>query len=166
MSEPKDDAPAGPQRRYITKDGFERFQKERAQLWNVERRKVVAEVTVAAAHGDRSENAEYIYGKRRLREIDRRLQYLDKLLDDAITVDPTERRTADKAYFGCYVTVEDDEGETTTYQLVGPDEFDAKAGKISIESPLGKALLGKPLDATVTVQRPKGAIDLTITEIH
>lgn len=167
MADPTDEADAAPPlARYITKDGYERFQEERKHLWNVERRKVVSDVTVAAAHGDRSENAEYQYGKKRLREIDRRLQYLDKLLDDAVVVDPSERKTAAKAYFGCYVTVEDEEGEETTYQLVGPDEFDATAGKISIASPLGKALLGKPLDATVTVRRPKGEIELTITAIR
>lgn len=161
-----EDEPAPPAKRYITRQGFERFQEELKQLWNVERRRVVLEVQVAAAHGDRSENAEYIYGKRRLREIDKRVQYLTKLLDTAIMVDPAERKASDKVYFGCHVTVEDEEGERTTYQLVGHDEFDAKEGRISIESPLGKALLGKRLDETVLLKRPKGEIELTIVEIR
>lgn len=154
------------QKRYITRAGFERFTKELEHLWNVERRKVVGEVTVAAAHGDRSENAEYIYGKKRLREIDRRVQYLQKLLDEAVVVDASERRTSsDKAFFGCWITVEDEDGAQSTYQLVGHDEFDAKAGRISIDSPLGKSLLGKKLDDVVTVRRPKGDIEVTIVDV-
>ena len=135
-----------PRRRYITKEGHARFGEEMRQLWNVERRKVVAEVQAAAAQGDRSENAEYIYGKRRLREIDRRIQFLTKLLDEAIVVDPSERKESTRVYFGSTVTVEDEEGNESTYQLVGPDEFDVKTGKISIESPLGRSLLGRRLD--------------------
>ncbi len=162
----EDEKKPGANRRYITREGFERFQEELRQLWNVERRKVVAEVQAAAAQGDRSENAEYIYGKRRLREIDRRVHYLTKLLEEAVMVDPAERRNAERVYFGCTVTVEDEDGERTTYQLVGPDEFDAKSGRISIESPLGKALLGKGLDDAVLVRRPKGEIELTVVEIR
>jgi transcription elongation factor GreB len=161
-----EDEAVPPAKRYITRQGYERFQEELKQLWNVERRRVVLEVQVAAAHGDRSENAEYIYGKRRLREIDRRVQYLTKLLDTAIMVDPSERQSSDKAYFGCHVTVEDEEGQRTTYQLVGHDEFDAKEGRISIDSPLGKTLLGKRLDDVVLLKRPKGEIELTIVEIR
>lgn len=152
-------------KRYITRDGFDRFQRELDQLWNVERRKVVAEVATAAAHGDRSENAEYIYGKRRLREIDRRVHYLQTLLETAVVVDPAEKRAAGKALFGSWVTVEDEEGEMTSYQLVGPDEFDAAARRISIDSPLGKALLGKKVDDTVTVRRPKGDAEFTLVAI-
>ena len=152
-------------KRYITRAGYERFQKELEELWSVERRKVVAEVQTAAAHGDRSENAEYQYGKRRLREIDRRVRYLQKLLDDATVVDPAERTIGDKALFGCWVTVEDEEGEQTSYQLVGPDEFDAGARRISIDSPVGKALLGRRLDDTVLVRRPRGEIEVTVVDI-
>jgi len=166
MSTPPDDSPAPPAKRYITRAGLERFQEELRVLWNVERRRVVQEVQTAAAHGDRSENAEYIYGKKRLREIDKRVQYLTKLLDTAVMVDPAERRATDRVFFGSQVTVEDEEGERATYQLVGPDEFDAKAGRISIESPLGKSLLGKRLDDTVVVRRPKGDVELVIVEIH
>lgn len=152
-------------KRYITKAGYERFAAEHQDLWNVERRRVVAEVQEAAAQGDRSENAEYIYGKRRLREIDRRLGYLTKLLEEAEVVDPSERGDASRAFFGCWVTVEDEEGEEATYQLVGPDEFDAKAGRISIDSPLGRLLLGKRLGDAVLFRRPKGEVELTVTAI-
>ncbi len=159
------DEEARPARRYITREGFERFQEELRELWSVERRKVVAEVQAAAAQGDRSENAEYIYGKKRLREIDRRVEYLTKLLDTVVMVDPAERRAPGRAFFGCHVTVEDEEGARATYQLVGADESDASARRISIASPLGKALLGKNLDDTVSVQLPKGRVELTIVEI-
>jgi transcription elongation factor GreB len=152
-------------KRYITRAGHERFRRELDQLWTVERRKVVAEVETAAAHGDRSENAEYQYGKRRLREIDRRVRYLSKLLEETTVVDPAERRVADKAYFGAWVTVEDEEGETATYQLVGPDEFDAAAGRISIESPLGRLLLGKRPGDTVLLRRPAGDRELTLESV-
>ncbi len=153
------------EKRYITREGFDRFQKELDRLWNVERRKVVAEVEAAAAHGDRSENAEYIYGKRRLREIDRRVHYLSKLLEEAAVVDPAERGAVTKADFGAWVTVEDGEGEETTYQLVGRDEFDAGAGRISIDSPLGKALLGRKVGDSVLVRRPLGELEVTVVAI-
>jgi transcription elongation factor GreB len=152
-------------KRYITRAGFDRFNKELGQLWNVERRRVVAEVEAAAAHGDRSENAEYTYGKRRLREIDRRVHYLQKLLEEAVVVDPAERGQVAKAYFGAWVTVEDEEGEEATYQLVGKDEFDAAAGRISLDSPLGKALLGKRVGESVTVRRPRGDTEVTVVAI-
>lgn len=152
-------------RRYITQQGFLRFQRELETLWNVERRRIVGEVQTAAAHGDRSENAEYIYGKKRLREIDRRVRYLQKLLDDAVVVDPEARADSDKVYFGSFVTVEDEDGQCTTYQLVGPDEFDASAGRISIHSPLGRLLLGRRLDDVVLLRRPKGEVELTIVRL-
>jgi transcription elongation factor GreB len=165
MAEKPTDA-GTPRKRYITREGHARFAEELRQLWNVERRKVVAEVQAAAAQGDRSENAEYIYGKRRLREIDRRVQFLTKLLDEAIVVDPAERKDASKVYFGSKVTVEDEDGTQSTYQLVGPDEFDVKSGRISMESPLGRSLLGRRLDDTVIVRRPKGDIELTIVDVQ
>jgi len=151
-------------KRYITSEGHARFRAELDKLWTVERRTVVAEVEAAAAHGDRSENAEYIYGKKRLREIDRRVRYLSKLLEDAVVVEPSGR-VPDKAYFGTWVTVEDEEGETAVYRLVGPDEFDAGQGLISIDSPLGKALLGRREGDSVLVRRPKGEIELTVVGI-
>ena len=157
------DAPP-PNKRYITRDGRDRFQEELRVLWNVERRKVVSEVTVAAAHGDRSENAEYIYGKRRLREIDRRVQFLTKLLDEAVMVDPAERKASGKVLVGSFVTVEDEDGKQSVYQIVGRDEADAKTGRVSLESPLGRALIGKRPDDTVTFRRPKGDTELTVLE--
>jgi len=152
-------------KRYITKDGHERFRRELDLLWTVERRKVVSEVETAAAHGDRSENAEYQYGKRRLREIDRRVRYLTKLLEETTVVDPSERKVADKAYFGCWVTIEDEDGEEVTYQLVGHDEFDAGNKRISIDSPLGKLLLGKRPGDAVLLRRPAGEVELTLVAV-
>lgn len=123
------------------------------------------EVQTAAAHGDRSENAEYQYGKKRLREIDSRVRYLQKLIGDATVVEPVQRADPDKAYFGCWVTVEDEEGEEFSYQLVGRDEFDAATGRVSTDSPLGRALLGKRVDDSVTVKRPKGDAEFVIVHV-
>src|SRR5690554_3414857 len=105
--------------RYITRAGAERMHKELLQLLNVERPKVTAEVSAAAAQGDRSENAEYIYGKKRLREIDRRLRFLQKRLDTSIIVDPKEQKDLSRVFFGATVTLEDEDGKRTTYQIVG-----------------------------------------------
>jgi transcription elongation factor GreB len=160
----EDDAPRGKQ--YITKNGAAKMHAELKQLLNVERPKVTAEVSAAAAQGDRSENAEYIYGKKRLREIDRRMHFLQKRLRVLNVVDPTEQKDASKVYFGATVTLENEEdGTKSTYQLVGPDETDTKGGKISVESPIGKALLGRNKGDTVLVMRPRGEIELTIVGI-
>ena len=119
----------------------------------------------AAALGDRSENAGYIYGKKRLREIDRRLRFLSDRIDNLTVVNTAPSRT-DRIFFGAWVTVEDEDGEEHVYRLVGPDEFDPKAGLISIESPVGKALLGKEEDDEVLVRRPKGDQFLTVVNIR
>jgi transcription elongation factor GreB len=132
----------------------------------VERPKVTAEVSAAAAQGDRSENAEYIYGKKRLREIDRRLRFLQRRLDNAVVVDPKEQTDASRVYFGATVTLEDEDGNVSTYQLVGPDELDTRGGRISVDSPIGKALLRKAKGDTVTVFRPRGEVELTIMDIR
>ena len=123
------------------------------------------QVADAAALGDRSENAEYIYGKRRLREIDRRIEFLAKRLD-VLTV--VEEKPADRSRvaFGAWVTLEDGDGEEAVYRLVGPDEFDPKQGFISIDSPVARAVLGKRLGDEVTVARPKGAATFTITAVR
>ena len=160
-----EDEPKVVGKRYITPEGFRRLQDELEQLWKVERPRVTAEVSAAAAQGDRSENAEYQYGKRRLREIDRRVRYLGKLLD-RLTVVKADKAQEGRVFFGAIVTVEDEDGERSTYRIVGPDEFDVKAGKISMDSPLAKALLGKRLDDEVTVQRPRGAVDVTVVDIR
>ena len=150
---------------YITREGYKKLEQELDFLWRKERPKVTREVSEAAAQGDRSENAEYIYGKKRLREIDRRMRFLQKRLDDLTVVEPSASQHG-KVFFGAWVTLEDEEGETLRYQVVGPDEFDATAKRISIDSPLGRALLGKVLDDEVVVNRPKGRMAYTILEIE
>lgn len=158
---------AAPRRgeRYITPEGFKRIQDEVERLWKVERPKITAEVSAAAAQGDRSENAEYIYGKKKLREIDRRLRFLSKRLESLTVVEPGKDRT-DRVFFGAWVTVEDEDGNESTYRIVGPDEFDVKAGLISVDSPLAKALIGKAEGDEVTVHRPKGPVELVVTGIR
>ncbi len=160
---PEEPAPRGPQ--YITEAGFKRLSDELDHLWRVERPRVTREVEAAAAMGDRSENAEYIYGKRRLREIDRRLRFLKKRLESLIVARgaPDDPR---KVYFGAYVTVEDEDGKRLTYRLVGADEIDLEKRYISLDSPVGKALLGKHQGDVVTVQRPRGEAELTITAVR
>lgn len=133
------------------------MQEELKQLWKIERPQVTAVVSAAAKNGDRSENGDYIYGKRRLREIDSRVRFLSKRLDELIVVDrlPAER---DKVFFGAWVTIEADSDEQTyKYRIVGPDEFDASKGWISMDSPLARALLGKRLDDEVTVIKPESS---------
>jgi len=147
----------------ITAAGLKALQDEFDYLWTVERPKVVQGVSEAAAEGDRSENAEYIYGKKRLREIDRKLKHLGsrlKLLKVAAApIHPTV------VSFGCWVSYEDEDGNERCYQLVGPDEFDVNEGKISIDSPVGQALLHRKLDDEVTIKRPSGELVVYITGI-
>lgn len=160
-AEDEDDEPRGTL--YITRGGAERLRAELLHLLKVERPKVTAEVSFAASLGDRSENAEYIYGKRRLREIDRRLRWLEKRLEKLTVVDPSEQKDRGKVFFGATVTLlNQDDDSTVTYQLVGPDETDLKLGKISVDSPVGRALIGKSQGATVTVRRPLGEVDFEI----
>lgn len=147
----------------ISAEGLKKLHEEYDQLWKVERPKVVQGVSDAAAEGDRSENAEYIYGKKRLREIDRKLKHLGsriKVLKIA-TVPANPKNVS----FGCWVTYEDDKGDERCYQLVGPDEIDVSVGKISIDSPVGQALLHKKLDDEVIVSRPSGELIIYITGI-
>ena len=120
------------------------------QLWRVERPQVTAAVSAAAAQGDRSENAEYTYGKKRLREIDARLRFLRRRLDGMVVVDqpPSDRR---RVFFGAWVSLERDDATIARYRIVGPDEFDMADGYISMDAPLARALLGKSLDAAVSV---------------
>ena len=125
------------------------------QLWKVERPQVTQSVSEAAALGDRSENAEYIYGKKRLREIDRRVRYLSKRLEEMTVVSSVPDDT-DKIFFGAYVDLEDEDGNELRYRLVGPDEIDPQRGYISIDSPMGKALLGKSNDSEITISTPTG----------
>ena len=147
----------------ITAEGMKKLQEEFDYLLHVERPKVVQGVADAAAEGDRSENAEYIYGKKRLREIDRKLKHLGsrlKVLKVAST--PVNPQVVS---FGCWVTYEDEEGNERCYQLVGPDEFDVSIGRISVDSPVGQALLQKKIDDEVTIRRPSGELVVVITGI-
>lgn len=148
----------------ITPVGHAKLRAELEHLWKVERPQVTDEVSAAAALGDRSENAEYQYGKRRLREIDRRVRWLNKRLEalEVVRTAPNDGRV----HFGSLVTIEDQDGEQHTWQLVGSDEWDVKQGKISVLSPIGQALLGKRVDDEVEVRRPKGTMELTILEVR
>jgi transcription elongation factor GreB len=159
-------APGG--KRYITKRGFERLREQFRVLLYEERPRVTQEVAVAAAHGDRSENYEYKLGKRKLREIDEKLRRLQKLIESLEVVDPATRPKTDRVFFGATVTLEDESGEETTYQLVGPDELDGALGpnRISFEAPLGRALLGKREGDAVRVRRPAGEVELTIVRVE
>jgi transcription elongation factor GreB len=155
-------------KKYITKAGFEKLREEFRRLLYEERPRVTQEVTVAAAHGDRSENYEYKLGKKKLREIDARIHRLQKQLESYDVVDPATRPRVDRVFFGATVTVEDEEGEVAVYQIVGGDELDESLGKgrISYEAPLGRALLGKREGDAVVVRRPAGEIELTIVKVE
>lgn len=150
---------------YITPEGFARLRAEHDHLWRVERPKVTQQVSVAAALGDRSENADYIYGKRRLREIDRRVRFLAKRIDELTVVEPDPDRPLDRIYFGAWVGLEDEEGNALRYRIVGPDESDPAQGLISMDSPVGRGLMGKRVGDEVEVKRPKGATVYVILEI-
>ncbi len=134
-------------------------------LWEVERPRVTNAVSEAAKLGDRSENADYIYGKKRLREIDSRVRFLTKRLEEITVVDriPEER---EKVFFGAWVTIEDDEENTRTYRIVGPDEFDVKQGLISMDSPVARALLGRRLDDEVDLKIEERWVTFYIVEIR
>jgi len=152
---------------YITPRGFAALKEEFRELLHVARPQVTREVSEAAAQGDRSENAEYIYGKRRLAEIDRRLRFLGKRLDALQVVDPALTEDKTRVFFGAKVVAENaDTGELQTFELVGADETDAKLGRISIHSPVGRALLSKRAGDTVTVLVPKGELEWCILSIH
>lgn len=157
--------PRAPRTAYITPEGEQKLRDEFNHLWTEERPRVTQQVADAAALGDRSENAEYIYGKKRLREIDGRLEFLTRRLDELVVV---REPPADEGaiFFGAWVLLEDEDGEECVYRLVGPDEFDVAAGCISIDSPLGRALLGKREDDEVAVRRPRGDTSYTVLEIR
>ncbi|WP_394172005.1 transcription elongation factor GreB [Thalassotalea litorea] len=150
---------------YITRQGWQVLDDELKYLWKQERPKVTQAVSEAAALGDRSENAEYIYGKKRLREIDRRVRFLMKRLDELTIVYP-QRQQAGKVYFGAWVSLVDEQDKAVAYQLVGPDEFDVNRGKISIDSPIARALLGKQVGDEVVVKTPQGERYLEVVSIE
>jgi transcription elongation factor GreB len=143
-------APVKAGSKYITAAGHARMNAELNELWRVERPQVTAAVSAAAAQGDRSENAEYTYGKRRLREIDSRVRHLRKRLDGMVVVDqaPSDPR---RVFFGAWVELEAEDGKQMRYRIVGPDEFDMAEGYISMDAPLARALLGKRLDDEIAV---------------
>ena len=150
---------------YITRSGADRLQAELKHLWKVERPKVTEAVHQAALNGDRSENGDYIYGKRRLAEIDRRVRYLTKRLDELKIIDEIPRDQT-KVYFAAHVTLEADDGKQLVYQIVGPDEFDLKQNKLSMDSPLARTLLGKNLDDEIEWTTAQGTGYYTIVAIH
>jgi transcription elongation factor GreB len=150
---------------YITPEGALRLRQELDYLWRVKRPQVTQAVSEAAAQGDRSENAEYIYGKKQLREIDRRIRFLQKRLDALVIVDRAPTDSA-RIYFGAWVRLETDRGETVEYRIVGPDEFDLDKGLISIDSPLARALLKKTTDDEVILALPQGRTLYTVLEVR
>lgn len=150
---------------YITPAGLVKLRDEYHQLMHVERPKLVETVTWAASNGDRSENADYQYGKRRLREIDKRVRFLTKRIEDAEVVDP-KVMSGEKVLFSATVTLVDEDDVQYIYQIVGEDELEPKAGKISWKSPVAKALLGKKVGDEVKVVRPSGEIFMTIENVE
>lgn len=163
---PTPQEPGAPRRSpYITPEGRRRLEAELDQLWRVERPRVTREVTAAAAQGDRSENAEYIYGKKRLREIDRRVHFLRKRLDELQVVSPSAAQEG-RIFFGAFVTLETEEGEEVEYRIVGPDESDATARRISIDSPMARALLRKEEGDEIAVLRPAGRARFTVLRVR
>ena len=155
--------PAGS--KYITPQGERRLREELEQLWREERPRVTQAVSAAAAQGDRSENAEYTYGKRRLREIDRRVRFLSPCLEGMVVVSqpPVDPR---RVFFGAWVELEAEDGTRARHRIVGPDEFDLAPGYISMDSPLGRALLSRRLDEEVSVAAPGGSRVFVIVAIE
>ena len=151
--------------RHITPEGQRALKDELQRLWTVVRPEVTRKVTEAAAMGDRSENAEYIYGKRQLRQIDSRVRFLSKRLEELVVVDkpPTD---PSRVFFGAWVTVEDEDGHVASYRIVGADEFDPGRHYISVDSPLARTLLGKAAGDEVTVTTPEGSRGFVLRAVH
>ncbi len=149
---------------YITPEGHKRLNEELSYLWKIKRPQVTQAVAEAAAMGDRSENAEYIYGKKQLRQIDSRIRFLTKRLSELIVVDRIPEDTS-RVFFGAWVEIEDSDGNVYRYRIVGPDEFDADKGFISIDSPMAKALLRRTAGEEVIVRRPDGTASFVVTSI-
>jgi transcription elongation factor GreB len=149
---------------YITRSGWEALKREQDDLWR-RRRDVVRHLAAAAAEGDRSENAEYIYRKKQLRELDRRIRYLQKRLPTLKVVDGRPEGT-DQVFFGAWVRLEDEAGGESLYRIVGADEFDPKRNWISIDSPMARALLRRRVDDEVSVETPRGRLHLVVLEVY
>ena len=150
---------------YITPEGYRRFEEEADRLWHVDRPKMAKAVQVAAAEGDRSENAEYQYSKQRLAAIDRRLRFLGQRLKVLTIVDEAPPDDG-RVYFGSWVTIEDEDGNAQTYRIVGPDEIDASRKWISMDSPVGRALLSREVGDEVRIRRPKGEVLCEIVDVR
>lgn len=153
-----------PKSPYITRGGWESLHAEQERLWK-RRREVVVHLSAAAAEGDRSENAEYIYRKKQLREMDRRIRYLQRRLP-ALKVVDSHPADAERVYFGAWIRLENPAGEERTYRIVGADEFDPKRNWISIDSPMARALLKRRVDDEVSVETPAGRQELVILEVN
>ena len=162
---PESVIPSG-RKNYITPAGFSRLRAEVEHLWKVERPKLVETIAWAASNGDRSENGDYIYGKKRLREVDRRIRFLSKRIEAAVVIDPGEREETDQVFFGATVTVCDEDGRELTYTIVGTDEADTARGRISWLSPLAKVMLRNRQGDTVTLHSPGGTRVLEIVEVR
>ena len=159
-------AAAGAPRNYMTPHGYARLRAELAQLLDTERPELVKVVSWAASNGDRSENGDYIYGKRRLREIDRRIRYLTKRLGSAVVVDPAERGDTEEIYFGATVTYASRSGEEQTISIVGMDEIDTTRGRVSWISPIAKALLRKHPGDIVRLATPGGMEEIEVIDVR
>ena len=158
-------APQKPGSPYITPEGHAALARELDYLWREKRPEVTRKVSEAAAQGDRSENADYIYGKKQLYEIDKRVRFLRKRLEVLNIVNDTPQDTG-VIYFGAWVRLEDSNAKTHEYRIVGPDEFDPKKGWISMDSPLASALLRKEIDDTFTIELPRGTECFTVLDIQ
>lgn len=151
---------------YITPEGFQALKDEKHTLWSVERPKVVKVVAWAASNGDRSENADYHYGKKRLRQIDWRVRFLTKRIESAVVVNPDEQVNRDQVFFGAYVIYENNDEEKVSIRIVGVDEVDSTKGLISWVSPVGRALTKARVGDLVTLNTPKGGDELEVLEIR
>jgi len=157
--------PEAPGSKYITPEGARRLRAELDDLWRVQRPQITRAVAEAAAQGDRSENAEYIYGKKQLREIDRRVRFLRKRLEGIVVVDrPPDN--PDRIFFGAWIQLVDDEGGERELRIVGPDEIDPARGYVSMDSPLARALMGRRRDDEVRIEAPTGARIWTVIGIR
>jgi transcription elongation factor GreB len=166
-----DEVPAGFElppgtRNYMTVAGHRRLKDELVHLVKVERPELVQVVAWAASNGDRSENGDYIYGKKRLREIDRRIRYLTKRVESAVVVDPAQQENTDQVFFGATVTLCESDGNEVTYQIVGVDEADAGGGRINWLSPLARALIKAREGDTIRFQSPAGLRELEVVEVQ
>lgn len=157
--------PQKPGSKYITPEGFQRLREELDYLWKIKRPQITQTVREAAAQGDRSENAEYIYGKKQLREIDRRVRFLRGRLD-LITVVDTPPSDPTRIFFGAWVELENEAGETRRYRIVGPDEIDPQRGYISMDAPVARALMKKTVDDEIIVNTPDGEAEFYITAVY